>query len=171
VELGHRGSYPFPNKFFFFAGVAHSAMRPQKGRKTTMSDSETATLEFSDETKGLGDKIAALTLKDAKQLSEYLKEEYQIEPAAGGAVIMQGGDGGGAEEEVVQTEFDVVLTGYGDKKLNVVKLVKAMTGGSLMDSKKLVESAPAVIKEGLPTEEAEKMKAELEEAGASIELK
>ncbi len=148
-------------------------MRPQKGRKTTMSDTDTdtATIEFSAQSKELGDKIAALTLKEAKELSEYLKEEYKIEPAAGGAVVMAAADGGGADEPVAQTEFDVVLTGFGDKKLNVVKLVKAMTGNSLMESKKLVEAAPATLKENVPTEEAEKMKAELEEAGASIELK
>ena len=134
--------------------------------------SDTATAEFSAETKELGDKIASLTLKDAKALSEYLKEEYSIEPAAGGAVMMAGpSDGGGAAEEVAKTEFDVILTGFGDKKLNVVKLVKNLTGASLMDAKKLVEAVPATIKEAVPTEEAEKMKAELEEAGGSVELK
>lgn len=136
--------------------------------------SDTATVEVSAETKELGDKIASLTLKQAKELSEYLKDEYSIEPAAGGAVMMApagGGDGGGAEAAAAKTEFDVVLTGFGDKKLNVVKVVKNMTGASLMDAKKLVEDAPATIKEAVPTEEAEKMKAELEEAGASVELK
>jgi large subunit ribosomal protein L7/L12 len=132
--------------------------------------SDTATIEFSAETKDLGDKIAELTLKDAKALSEYLKEEYNIEPAAGGGMMMPAADAGPVEE-VVQTEFDVVLTGFGDKKLNVVKLVKTLTGNSLMDSKKLVESCPATLKEAVPTEEAEKMKKELEEAGGSVELK
>ncbi len=131
--------------------------------------SDTATIEFTAETKELGDKIASLTLKDAKALSEYLKEEYNIEPASGGAVMMANPDA--VAEEVVQTEFDVILTGFGDKKLNVVKLVKNLTGNSLMDSKKLVEAIPATIKEAVPTEDAEKMKAELEEAGGSVELK
>jgi large subunit ribosomal protein L7/L12 len=137
-----------------------------------MSD-ETATMEFSSEAKELGDKIANLTLKQAKELSEYLKAEYDIEPAAGGAVAMiaPAGGGEGGEAAAEQTEFDVMLTGFGDKKLNVVKVVKNLTGATLMESKKLVESAPVAIKEKLPKEEAEKLKAELEEAGASIELK
>jgi large subunit ribosomal protein L7/L12 len=136
-----------------------------------MSD-EVATLEFTSETKELGDRIAGLTLKQAKELSDYLKAEYRIEPAAGGAVVVAQGpsdDGGAAEVE--KTEFDVVLTGFGDKKLNVVKVVKNLTGASLMDAKKLVESCPATLKEGLPKEEAEKMKREIEEAGGSVELK
>ena len=137
-----------------------------------MSD-EAATVEFSAETKELGDKIADLTLKQAKELSDYLKDEHGIEPAAGGAVVAMAapGEGGGAAAEEEQTEFDVVLTGFGDKKLNVVKVVKAITGNSLMDSKKLVEAAPAKIKEKVSKEEAEKVKAELDEAGASVELK
>ena len=81
------------------------------------------------------------------------------------------GGGEAAAAAPVKTEFDVVLTGFGDKKLNVVKVVKNMTGASLMDAKKLVEAVPATIKQGVPKEEAEKMKKELEEAGASIELK
>jgi large subunit ribosomal protein L7/L12 len=102
-----------------------------------------------------------------------LKDKYGIEPASGGAVMMApaGGGAGGEEAAAEKTEFDVVLTGFGDKKLNVVKVVKNLTGKSLMDAKKLVESAPATIKEAAPKEEAEKLKAELEEAGASVELK
>ncbi len=133
---------------------------------------EAATVEYSPESQGLGDKIAELTLKQAKELSDYLKDKYGIEPAAGGGVIMAaqaGPDGDDAPAE--QTEFDVVLTGFGDKKLNVVKVVKAMTGATLMESKKLVESAPIALKEGVSKEDAEKAKAELEEAGASVELK
>lgn len=133
---------------------------------------ETAVLEFSDETKKMGDQIADMTLKQAKELSDYLKEEHGIEPASGGGAIMMaaGGEGGG-EAEVEQTEFDVVMSGFGDKKLNVVKVVKNLTGASLMEAKKMVESCPATLKEGLSKEEAEKVKAELEEAGASVELK
>lgn len=136
--------------------------------------SEAATLNFSAETIEFADKIAGLTLKQAKELSDCLKEKYGIEPAAAGAVMMagpMGGAGGGAPEVVEKTEFDVVLTGFGDKKLNVVKVVKNLTGASLMDAKKLVEAAPATLKQAVPKAEAEKMKAELEEAGASIELK
>jgi large subunit ribosomal protein L7/L12 len=136
--------------------------------------SEAATLNFSAETIEFADKIAGLTLKQAKELSDCLKEKYGIEPATAGAVMMagpMGGAGGAAPEEVEKTEFDVVLTGFGDKKLNVVKVVKNLTGASLMDAKKLVEAAPATLKQAVPKAEAEKMKAELEEAGASIELK
>ncbi|MCP4079241.1 MAG: 50S ribosomal protein L7/L12 [Planctomycetaceae bacterium] len=133
---------------------------------------ETATVEFSAEAKELGDKIAELNLKQAKEVSDYLKEEYGIEPASGGAVMVAagaGGDGGGAEEE--QTEFDVVLTGFGDKKLDVVKIVKAITGASLMESKKMVEACPATLKEGVSKEDAEKVKADVEGAGGSVEVK
>jgi large subunit ribosomal protein L7/L12 len=135
-----------------------------------MSDS--ATIEVSAEMKEIGDKIAELTLKQAKELSDYIKEEYGIEPAAGGgAVIVAPADGGGGEAEAEPTEFDVVMTGFGDKKLDVVKVVKALTGSTLMEAKKLVESAPATIKEKASKEDAEKVKAELEGAGASVELK
>ncbi len=132
---------------------------------------DTATV--ADDIKNLGDQIVALTLKQAKELSDYIKDEYGIEPAAGGAAVMMAapgeaaGEGGGPE----QTEFDVVMTGFGDKKLEVVKVVKALTGSTLMEAKKLVESAPATIKEKVSKEDAEKVKDELEKAGASVELK
>ena len=136
-----------------------------------MSD-DTATVEFSAETKELGDKIANLTLKQAKELSDYLKDAYQIEPAAGGAVMMAPSGGGEAAADAAeQTEFDVMLTGFGDSKLNVVKVVKNLTGATLMEAKKMVESAPVAIKEKVSKEEAEKLQKELEEAGASVELK
>jgi large subunit ribosomal protein L7/L12 len=122
--------------------------------------------------KGLGDQIAELTLKQAKELSDYLKDEYDIEPASGGAAVMVAPGGEGAAEEAeVKTEFDVVLTGFGDKKLDVVKVVRALTGASLMDAKKMVESAPVTIKEAVPTKEAEDMKSQIEGAGGSVELK
>ena len=136
-----------------------------------MSD-EAAVAEFSAEAKEMGDKIADMTLKQAKELSDYLKDVHGIEPAAGGG---GGGGGGGAvaptEEAAAQTEFDVVLTGFGDKKLNVVKVVKNLTGASLMEAKKMVEGVPATLKEAVSKEEAEKVKGEIEEAGGSVELK
>ena len=136
-----------------------------------MSD-ETAVAEFSAETKSMGDKIAELTLKQAKELSDYLKDVHGIEPAAGGgAVMVAAGPADAGPAAVEQTEFDVVLTGFGDKKLNVVKVVKNLTGASLMDAKKMVEGVPATLKEGVSKEEAEKVKAEVEEAGGSVELK
>lgn len=120
----------------------------------------------------LGDKIANLTLKQAKELSDYIKEAYGIEPAAGGGVMMMAPtDQAGPAAEAEQTEFDVVMTGFGDKKLDVVKVVKTLTGATLMESKKLVESAPVTIKEKQSKEEAQKIKEELEKAGASVELK
>ena len=132
---------------------------------------ETAVVEFSDDTKQMGDKIAEMTLKQAKELSDYLKDVHGIEPAAGGGTVVMAADGEGVAAEVEQTEFDVVLTGFGDKKLNVVKVVKNITGSSLMESKKLVESVPATLKEAVSKEEAEKVKGEVEEAGGSVELK
>jgi large subunit ribosomal protein L7/L12 len=133
--------------------------------------SESATLEFSAETKELGDKIAGLTLKQAKALSDYLKDAHGIEPASGGAVVMAAAGPAAAAAAPEKTEFDVVLTGFGDKKLNVVKVVKDLTGASLMDAKKLVEGVPSTIKAGLSKDEANQLKAKLEEAGGTIELK
>ena len=135
-----------------------------------MSDSATA--EISADLKEIGDKIAGLTLKEAKELSDYLKDEFGIEPAAGGgAVVMAAGVGGEAGAADEKTEFDVVMTGFGDKKLEVVKVTKNLTGASLMEAKKMVEGVPTTLKEGVSKEEAEKIKEELEKAGASVELK
>ena len=132
--------------------------------------SDTAVLE--PEIKEMGDKIANLTLKQAKSLSDYIESAYGIKPAAGGAVMMAApAGGGGAAAAVEQTEFDVIMTAFGDKKLDVVKVVKTITGASLMDSKKLVEAPPATIKQGVSKDEAAKLKADLEAAGATVELK
>ncbi len=133
-----------------------------------MSESATA---FAEEIKSLGEKIVTLTLKQAKELSDYLKEVHGIEAAAGGAVMMAPAAGPAAAAVVEQTEFDVIMSSFGDKKLEVVKVVKNITGASLMDSKKLVEAVPAKIKEGVSKEDAEKIKAQLTEVGATVELK
>jgi large subunit ribosomal protein L7/L12 len=131
---------------------------------------------FSDAVKALGDKIVALTLKEAKELSDYLKDVHGIEPAAGGAVVVAapaaGGEGGGAAAEE-KTEFDVVLEGLADttKKVAVIKVVKNATGGGLAESKALVEGAPTKVKTGVSKEEAEKLKKELEESGAKASIK
>jgi len=135
---------------------------------------ETATLEVPEEIKKLGDQIAELTLKQAKGLSDYLEDEYGIEPAAGGAMMaampMGGaGDGGAAAEE--KTEFDVVLTSFGAKKIGVIKEVRAMTGLGLKEAKELVEGVPGKVKEAVSKDEAEEAKKKLEEAGASVEIK
>jgi large subunit ribosomal protein L7/L12 len=133
-----------------------------------MSESATA---FAEEIKSLGEKIVTLTLKQAKELSDYLKEVHGIEAAAGGAVMVAAAAGPAAAAAVEQTEFDVVMTSFGDKKLDVVKVVKNITGASLMDAKKMVEAVPAKIKEGASKEDAEKIKAQLTEVGATVELK
>src|SRR4051812_49386331 len=105
------------------------------------------------ELKELGDKIAGLTLKQAKELSDYIKDAHGIEPASGGAVMMAPAGGGAAAAPAEQTEFDVVLANVGDKKLDVVKVAKNITGLSLMDAKKLVESAKPTIKEKVSKED------------------
>ena len=126
---------------------------------------------YADNIKTLGDSIVGLTLKQAKELSDYLENEDGIKAATGGAVMMAAPSDGPAAAEAVQTEFDVIMTSFGDKKLEVVKVVKNLTGASLMDSKKLVEGAPAKIKEKVSKDEAEKVKKELVEAGATVEIK
>lgn len=135
-----------------------------------------ATREFSKETKDLGDKIVGLTLKAAKELSDYLDEVHGIKPAAGGAVVMAapgGGAGGagGAEPAAEKTEFDVVLDAFGDNKIGVIKVVRAATGLGLKEAKDMVEGAPAKVKEGISKADAEKLKKELEDAGAKVSIK
>jgi len=136
--------------------------------------SEAAVMEFSAPTKKLGDEIVKLTLKEAKELSDYLKEVHGIEPAAGGAVMMAGpaggGDAGGAAAEE-QTEFKVVLEGFGDQKIGVIKVVRSATGLGLKEAKDLVEGVPSTVKEGLSKDDAAKLKKELEEAGATVSVK
>jgi large subunit ribosomal protein L7/L12 len=138
-----------------------------------MSEEATAVAEYSDTTKTLGDKIVELTLKEAKELSDYLENEHGIKAAAGGAVVMAGGggDAGGGEAAEEKTEFDVVLESFGDKKIGVIKAVRAMTGLGLKEAKDLVEGAPGKVKEGVSKEDADKAKAELEEAGATVSIK
>jgi large subunit ribosomal protein L7/L12 len=133
----------------------------------------TATIEFADTTKKLGDQIVGLTLKEAKELSDYLKDVHGIEPAAGGAMMMAapGAGGDGAAAAVEQTEFSVVLEGFGDKKIGVIKVVRQATGLGLKEAKDLVEGVPSKVKEGLSKADAEKLKAELVEAGATVSIK
>ena len=130
--------------------------------------------KFAPKIKELGDKIVGLTLLQAKDLCDYLKEEHGIEPAAGGGVVMAaapaaGGEGG--EEE--KTNFDVVLTKVADqtKKIAVIKLVREITGKGLKESKELVDKAPQVVKAGAPKDEAEQLKEKLEAQGAAVDLK
>jgi large subunit ribosomal protein L7/L12 len=130
--------------------------------------------EVATEIKELGDKLVGLTLKQAVDLAAYLKEEHGIEPAAGGVVMAAGGGGGAAapaEKEEEKTNFDVVLKSGGDKKIQVIKVVRTATGLGLKEAKDLVEGAPKTVKENLPKADAEKLKKELEEQGATVELK
>ena len=134
--------------------------------------SEAAVMEFSATTKKLGDDIVKLTLKEAKELSDYLKDVHGIEPASGGAVMMAGPAGGGpAEAAVEKTEFDVVMDSFGENKINVIKVVRSATGLGLKEAKDLVEGVPSKVKEGVSKEDAEKLKKELEDAGAKVTIK
>jgi large subunit ribosomal protein L7/L12 len=137
---------------------------------------DAAVREFSAATKELGDKIVELTLKQAKELSDYLEEVHGIKAAAGGVVMAGavGGAAGGAAAAAApeKTEFDVVLEGFdAAKKIGVIKVVRAATGLGLKEAKDLVEGAPSKVKEGISKEDAEKLKKELEEAGAKIAVK
>jgi len=137
-----------------------------------MSTAE-ATREFTTETKDLGDRIVQLTLKAAKELSDYLDEVHGIKPAAGGAVMMAapGAGAGGAEPAAEKTEFDVILENFGDNKIGVIKVVRAATGLGLKEAKDLVEAVPAKVKEGISKADAEKLKKELEDAKAKVTIK
>lgn len=128
--------------------------------------------EVSDNIKQLGDQIVALSLKDAVALGEYLKDTYGIEPAAGGAVVMAGPGGGAAEAAEEKTSFDVVLKSAGDKKINIIKVVRELIPGlGLKEAKAMVEGAPCNVKEGISKQEAEEMAKKLTEAGAEVQVK
>ena len=118
----------------------------------------------------LAEELVNLTVKEVKELADVLKDTYGIEPAAAAAAVA-GPAAGGAEEAAAQTEFAVFLNAAGGQKLGVVKLVKELTGLGLKEAKGLVDSAPCAIKEAISKEDAEAMKAKLEEAGADVELK
>jgi large subunit ribosomal protein L7/L12 len=132
-----------------------------------------ATREFASSTKELGDKIVALTLKQAKELSDYLEDVHGIKAAAGGAVMMAApAAGGAAAAPEAKTEFDVVLEGFdAAKKIGVIKVIRALTNLGLKEAKDLVEGAPSKVKEGVSKEDADKAKKELEEAGGKVSIK
>ena len=136
-----------------------------------MSEEATATIEFDDATKELGDKIVGLTLLEAKKVVDYLKDVHDIEPASGGGAVMMAAPEDGGGEAAEQTEFDLVLTGFGGSKIPVIKVVRAATGLGLKEAKDLVESAPKAMKEGISKEDAEKLKTEVEAAGGTCEIK
>jgi len=132
-----------------------------------MSDFDSAVVE-------IGDQLAGLTLKQAVEVADYLKETYGIEPAAGGGGMMMAApaaaEGGEAAAEE-QTEFDVVLAGAGDQKIKVIKVVREATGLGLKEAKELVDSAPKPVKEGASKEEADELAEKLKEVGAEVEVK
>lgn len=133
--------------------------------------SDEATKTFDAKISKLGDELAGLTLKEAVDLGDYMKETYGIEAAAGGAVVMAGGggDGGGAAVEE-KTEFDVVLKSAGPNKIQSIKTIREITGLGLKEAKAMAEEAGAKVKEGVSEDEANEVKAKLEEAGAEVEI-
>lgn len=125
--------------------------------------------------KTLGDSLVGLTVLQAKSLADYLESAYGIKPAAGGAVVMAaapgGGGAGGEAKPAEKTEFDVVLTAFGENKIGVIKVVRAITGLGLKEAKDLVEGVPKPVKQGVSKEEAEKIAKEIEGSGGKAEIK
>ena len=120
--------------------------------------------------KTFADQLVNLTVKEVNELAQILKDEYGIEPAAAAAPVAAAAAGGAASVEEEKTSFDVVLKAPGGAKLQIVKLVKELTGLGLKEAKEMVDSAPKAIKEGVAKDEAEALKKQLEEAGAEVEL-
>jgi len=129
--------------------------------------------DFGADVMEIGDKIAGLTITKAVQLRDYLKEKYKIEPAAGGAVMMAAGPGAAAAEKPAEkTEFTPVLESFdAAKKINVIKVVREITGLGLKEAKDLVEGAPKAVKENIPKDEAEAIKKKLDDAGGKVTIK
>ena len=145
------------------------AKETKKTKEAQEANKETK--KWSSEIKKLGDKIVGLKLMQAKELSDYLKEEYGIEPAAGGAVVMAGpAVQAEAEEAEEKTSFDVILKEFGDKKIQVIKEVRALTALGLKEAKDLVDGVPKPVKEGVSKEEAEAAQKQLEAVGAVVEI-
>ena len=138
-----------------------------------MAEEQETTRQWSDDVQKLGDSIVGLSLLQAQELGDYLKDVHGIEPAAAAVAVAAGpaaaGEAAPAEEE--KTSFDVVLKAIGDKKIQVIKVVRAATSLGLKEAKELVEKAPTTVKDGLSKEDAEAFKKELEENGAEVEIK
>ena len=130
-----------------------------------------ATTTFEAKISKLGDEIAVLTLKEAVDLADYMKEAYSIEPAAGGAIMMAAAGAGDAAEDEEQIEFDVILEAIGDRKIQVIKAVREATGLGLKEAKGVVDSFPAAVREKISKDEADALKTALEEAGATANIK
>lgn len=145
--------------------------KAEKETKETKEAKTTKAAKVNSKVKKLGDEIVGLTLMEAKELGDYLKDEYGIEPAAGGAVMVAGPAAQGpAEEKEEKTSFDVILKEFGDKKIQVIKEVRALTGLGLKEAKELVDNVPKPVKEGLSKDDAEAAQKQLEAVGAVVEL-
>ena len=140
-------------------------------KKEAAVEEKTKPKTWSGDIKKLGDKIVELTLMQAKELGDYLKDEHGIEPAAGAAVMVAGPAAGAAEEAEEKTTFDVILKEFGEKKIQVIKEVRAITSLGLKEAKDLVDNAPKPVKEGVAKDEAETIQKQLEAVGAVVEVK
>ena len=132
---------------------------------------EAPAIEVDAEVKEIADKIVGWTVLQAQQFKDYMKQAYGIEPAAGGAVMVAGGGGGDEAEAEEQTEFNVILKAAGDKKIQVIKVVREATGLGLKEAKELVDSAPKAVKEKASKEEADALAGKIKEAGGDVEVK
>jgi large subunit ribosomal protein L7/L12 len=142
--------------------------------ETATAEEQATGQEFDEKITKLGDELVSLTLKEAVDLGNYLKETYGIEPAGGGAVVAAapaGGGGGGAEEAEEQTSFNVMLNSAGEKKIQVIKVVREEAGLGLKEAKELVDDLPKAIKEGVSKEDGQALVDKLKEAGGEAELK
>ncbi|MEK6797948.1 MAG: 50S ribosomal protein L7/L12 [Planctomycetota bacterium] len=128
-------------------------------------------VEYGSEIKSIAEKLVNLSVKDAQSLVDCLKSEYGIEPAGGGVMVAAAAGGAAAVAPEEKTSFDVILAGFGDKKIQVIKVVRAITGLGLKEAKDLVEGVPKALKEGVSKEEADKIKKEIEESGGAITIK
>jgi len=129
-----------------------------------------AVAEFNPKISELADKLVGLTVKEAQSLVDCLKEKHGIEPAGGGVMMAAGPVGGAAAPAEEKVAFDVILAAAGDKKIQVIKVVRAITGLGLKEAKDLVEGAPKAVKEGVSKEEADKIKKEIEESGGAVTI-
>ncbi len=129
---------------------------------------EAPATEFSTDITKIADQLVGMSIKDAQSLVDCLKEVHGIEPAGGGVVMAAGGGEAEAAEE--KTAFDVILAGFGDKKIQVIKVVRSLTALGLKEAKELVESCPKPIKEGVSKEDAEKIKGQIEEVGGAVTI-
>jgi len=148
---------------------AEAPVKAEEAKETKKKDDKDAK-KWSSETKKLGDKIVGLTLLQAKELGDYLKQEYGIEPAGGAVMVAGPAAQGPAEQKEEKTSFDVILKQFGDKKIQVIKEVRALTGLGLKEAKDLVDGVPKPVKQGLSKADAEAVAKQLEAAGAVVEL-